>query len=84
MSTKQFLDTFFQGKWSLYGHFTFTILLACMFSLLLPAWLAGIVAFIAMFVLEMMPFNNFNIEDIKYNTFGTVAFLAFNLIKELI
>jgi hypothetical protein len=85
MTTRQFYDTFFQGnKENEYGHFSFTILLCSALTLITVPWLAGIIGWGMMFALELTPRNQFSWKDVLYNTYGTIAFLTFHLIKELL
>jgi len=37
-----------------------------------------------MFALELTPKNHFSWKDVLYNSYGTIAFLTFHLIKELL
>ena len=83
--TNWFLKTFFQGdKQGQYRHFSFTILLACVFTLFMPVYIAGITAVLLMIAIEFHPNNTFSLTDILYDFYCGIDFLSFQFIKEFL
>ena len=76
MITRYILDTFFQGQWHNYGHFTLGIIITGFVALWAPLWIAVAVSLgvtIGKEVADHKLDGNFNVNDIRFGIYGTLA-----------
>ena len=85
--TQKFLDTFFQGKWHNYGHWSACLIMCLAAGMVLPWWAAGFIGFGTMAVWEAIQWridSGWTWSDVLYNGFGVAAYLVINIVSHYI